>query len=106
MKPSEIFREAKCVLFEDGWVQGSYGGGTEGRCIRGAISAVADRFEIHERTGAIPASCHEILITALGLDGIDTCLPGLAFNDAPGRTFDEVIEVLDRAEKVAEQRGV
>jgi hypothetical protein len=99
MKPSEIIRASKNVMFERGWNQGGYMGPDGSVCVRGAL-----------RIAAFGEICPDVLVDAdyRLLDRaeryIRLSVPGrniAGWNDTPGRTFSEVIDVLDLAEKRA-----
>lgn len=97
---AEVIREARNVLFERGWAQNAYTAGDGSVCIRKAIrlADARDAAQVEYR-GSIARDCCEALSAALGDPSV---LAGLAFNDLPSTTFDDVLEVLDRAEKIAE----
>lgn len=91
MTPADVIREARNVLFERGWHKGSmYGPGQSG-CLLTAlgVAAVGGQEQIPLALRAI----HEA--------GVSRCIP--LWNDAPSRTFDDVIDMLDKAEKIAER---
>jgi hypothetical protein len=98
MKPSEIIRESKNVMFERGWCQGSFERLDGSVCVRGALRLSAtqgarivwtDGWQVGEAEAAAHVS------TAVGGGYIPT------WNDTKGRTFSEVIDALDLAEKLA-----
>lgn len=79
----KVLERAKLILNEYGWCQGTYGDDSVGYCIMGATSEACPR--------GIPWS--SIVDT---LQGLVTCRLS-AWNDAPGRTKEEVIDLLDSA---------
>jgi hypothetical protein len=99
MKASEIIREARNVLFERGWTQGELIAESGELCLEGALS-LAETGEIRylPYCGAVDA-----VMKALDVKWRDSLW---GFNDTTGRTFDEVIDALDRAEKIAEAEEV
>lgn len=95
MLASEAIREARTLLFERGWCQRSFGTGTGGPyCIHGALHHVVIR-ERHKEWFDMKEDVHAAL--RLALDGEI----GITWQDRDGRTFDEVIDALERAEKFA-----
>lgn len=101
MKPSEVIREARNQLFERGWHQGGYEGPDGSVCMAGAVNAAL--------TGRPRLLASESNATFALIDAVRAPLEAASdghvphFNDTEGRTFDEVIEAFDRAEKFAEQ---
>jgi hypothetical protein len=102
MKSSEIVRETKNVLFSRGWHQGGYEGPDGSVCLRGAVrvAVLGDLRSVTDEEIA-GGSYHSI-------DRAEDCIRRLlpdwnlaGWNDTPGRTFGEVIDVLDLAEKRA-----
>lgn len=92
MKASEVIREMRMQLFQRPWTKGREFGKDGSICMIGALkiaAAEADGLTLAEERRA-----SETIETA-------TEGPMFLFNDARGRTFDEVIEVLDKAEKLA-----
>lgn len=98
-------RAAADVLECDGWRQESYGSPTGCKCLYGAIHYVASCGQAVSEVNMD----HDELDQAARLEsavqltiGAHGWLETLAWNDAPGRTADEVIAVLraaaDRAE--------
>lgn len=108
MKPSEVLREARNVLFERGWHQGDFtpldaddepvADGPV--CAYGAIGVVLGDVCCE---GIDTTAVDPFLFAALGV-GRDAEIP--EWNDEPGRTFGEVIDVFDKAEKLAEAAEV
>jgi hypothetical protein len=94
MKASELLREARNVLFERGWCQNALE--DEGRvCAVGAVN-VADhgcaQWDFENYGASI--SARAALNAAAGTEIV-------AFNNTPERTFDEIVDVFDKAEKIA-----
>lgn len=84
MTAHEILIRAKAYLLNHGWTQGGYGNKRNGpRCMLGAIDEVTGM-----RFGGPEA--HFVL-----LDFTPSGVP--TWNDAPHRTFEEVIDVFDKA---------
>ena len=97
MKTSEVIRGARNVLFERGWTKHYLHNSAGNVCLRGALmQATAGRISWSVWDDISPA---ESIISGKLINGVNVA----AWNNAPGRTFDEVIEVLDKAEKIAEQ---
>lgn len=94
MKASEVIREAKNLLFERGWCQGDLMG-PDGLCTRGALGVAATGSAYASNFASVEA---EFFIKTVVYP---VTVPG--WNDAPGSTFGEVIDALDRAEKLALQ---
>ena len=98
MKTSEVIREARNLLFERGWTKNYLKNAAGNVCLRGALMWAA--------TGGIDWSAWdkispaESIISSKLINGMNVA----SWNDEPSRTFDEVIEVLDKAEKIAEQQ--
>jgi hypothetical protein len=99
MRPSEVIREGRNILFERGWHKGGYEGPDGSVCVVGACRAAllgdACLPTSHEQSNDFTAIFDE----ALGGGWREAS----EFNDSPSTTFDDVIELLDRAEKIAEQ---
>lgn len=96
MKPSEVIREARSILFERGWHQGGYQGRDGSVCVEGACLLALE---------TLPGALSE----ADTLSTIRAVLPSsfcavFLWNDDEDTTFSDVIDVLDRAEKIAEER--
>lgn len=79
MKVSEVFEQAAAIIEDAGWCQGSYGyKRDEPHCIVGAIS-----------TAALHTALGQEAIGFLHSHGVNS-----GWNDRPGRTEDEVIDLL------------
>src|SRR5690348_1929195 len=100
MKPSEVISEARNILFERGWTQGTYENDAGELCTLGALNAV---YQLKERApdvhlGAAIMSARVAVQESIGHKRIPT------WNDHRDRTFSDVIDALDKAEKIAEQQ--
>ena len=78
-------------LIASGWCQGHYVDDDGSVCIRTAVA----------RSGLDLYSdrVHAALVVACGEDP-NNILPGLAFNDAPERTYDEVLRAAKTADEI------
>lgn len=85
----EYLREARDILIEEGWTQGAYVT-PRGYCAVGACSHVSPA----RYASPITTSIIMPLWEALAAEGIDYIFE---WNDAPGRTKEEVIDLFDRA---------
>lgn len=96
MKTSEILKEARAHLVKYGWQQFQLGTRGHPCCAEGALVTAAPR-------GGVGAKYYykalDYLNRAVGIG--DEPLNG--WNDAPGRTQDEVLEAFDWAIKLAEK---
>ena len=98
MEPVEIIREARNLLFERGWCQRALQNRDGEVCALGAV-AIATH-------GDTTSSVTREELAAVWMLS-DVCGEVITvFNNAPGRTFGEVVDVFDKAEKIAESRGV
>jgi hypothetical protein len=102
MKPSEIIRKGRSRLFQHGWCQHSFQD-TEGRlcafgALRAATSTVPESFEDSLDLPTQRACLY--LEKSIGPD--KHWFPIVGWNDEPGRTFSEVVDLFDKAEKLAE----
>lgn len=102
MKPSEVIRETRNVLFERGWHQGSLRGPGDSRCVIGATYAVIG-IELPTNNETLNDT-RDWMETLPVLEAATAPFRVSAWNDEEGRTFSEVIDMLDKAEKIAEQR--
>lgn len=105
----EIIRQMKESLYQTGWHQGDFHGLHGEQCVVAAFNAIVVPIMRSERIDMI-------LGTELGhaLHALDeACADSekgvgfpervIGFNDTPGRTFTEMIDMLDQAEKIAER---
>lgn len=82
-------------LITRGWCQGAYED-VDGRvCLR---AAAYKAYASGETIMALPESVNRVLAELV--NDKDSVLPGLSFNDAPGRTFDEVLRVAKIADEI------
>lgn len=82
---AETLRCAADLLVAHGWIQGDYGGDSCGYCMSGALSAALRR----------PSSDDSWDANCTALDAVIEDYRGFVhWNDAPGRTVDEVIGAL------------
>lgn len=86
-------RAAKARIQKYGWVQGTYRDWRRGYCTTGAMYwwRKSGHLDITEAN----AAAHHSLIAALGIDGIP------AWNDAPDRTLQDVLQAFDAAIELA-----
>jgi hypothetical protein len=112
MKAAEVIRAAKDSLFRDGWCQWVYEEADGRICARKAIwhaagSEFSERLEA-ERYVARAAGDEgyrerlddgQIYIRGEGVHPVEF------YNDKPGRTFSEIVDLFDKAEKFAEADG-
>jgi hypothetical protein len=100
MTPKELLEKAKKTIQEKGWTQGAYKRGPNaegGFCMYGAIYEAAGVMTSSDGpdiipTGKLADSIHaarNALVRAVGNP--------IAYNDAAGRTKDQVLEVFDDA---------
>lgn len=101
MKPSEVIREARNVLFERGWTRRQLEHDDGSVCAMGALRIAA--YGAVLGWGPEVESARDCLIAAdAHLPDFITDEPSVpAWNDYPGRTFGEVIDAFDKAEKLA-----
>lgn len=106
MKQSEVIRETKCQLFERGWQQDAMHNKANGHvCLVGALHcAIFGQPQVNWDDVEIDAllDLRTGVLVTLGMAMEDDAIAG--WNDAKGRTFTEVIDVLDAAEKFAERQ--
>lgn len=96
---AEVIREARNILFERGWHQGSLRGPGRSVCIESACRT-ADLFgEMHDEAwGAVRAAIDE----EYGQGQPWWQLSPSWWNDHVAESLDDVLAVLDKAEKIAE----
>lgn len=115
MKHSEMIRETKHKLFERGWAQRAQEDMDGTVCVVGAAKLAVYGEISHVYTETI--TCGTIVMQQTMVRGhqmprglrpiIEEAIGGAKierWNDREGRTFTEVVDALDRAEKIAEQR--
>jgi hypothetical protein len=104
----KTLRRAREILFEQGWYQGDLHGPDKESCLIGAIErarrirlAEFDFEEAPVRKELEASLKPEVL--AFFEDNEEGLYAIAAWNDAPGRTFDEVIDLIDLTIKRLEQ---
>ena len=97
MLTSEVMRRAKEVLSEEGWQQGAYSADWHRGpfCVYGALIEACGAWQRQHVITVHTQVLTDVLYVNWGIG----CIEG--WNDVPGRTFDQVIDALDRAEKRA-----
>lgn len=98
---SEIIREMKCTLFERGHHRGALEGADGSVCILGAHNVAQGRLasdEDYAYNSALASPAVRACARAAGVTGGITLF---LWQDDTKRSFDEVIETLDAAEKLA-----
>lgn len=116
LKPSEIIREGKLQLFERGWQRGASLIDRHGSlCALGALGKAAGLTDDDLRSqlkyvpfyDGVLHTAATFLAEAMSHDRPEgrywVTRSVWSFNDATGRTFDEIIDAFDKAEKFAEQ---
>lgn len=97
MTPAEVLSRARDVLAERGWHQGGYTNRRTGAvCLYGAVN-VARGVAVNS---AEPES-RRLASLVLVADGFDDPLNIGGWNDAPERTYEDVIFALKHAEELA-----
>jgi hypothetical protein len=86
-----IMRDAAAAIRTYGWLQGNIGNSAEGFCILGAISYVHQDGNIIHRCAVLDALRNKVQ-TYLGRP---ETIPLSVWNDAPGRTANDVLMLLD-----------
>ncbi|MCV7400376.1 hypothetical protein H7K24_09430 [Mycobacterium fragae] len=113
MKPSEVLAQIRDVLDTRGWTQHAYMDRRGRRCLLGAVAAVQGtrRPELCAATSAaVMALEHkiaEMYPDSTGIRSLNFC-PGdsiSVFNDAPGRTLQEIFDLLDKTRIGLEEKG-
>ncbi len=94
----EILQAARNKLIESGWQQGHFGAGDGPFCAVGALRRIM--LTAHTGAYAYSESPYWFLCRAIGLPN-DIALS--AWNDAPKRTFSEVIDAYDHAIELAKE---
>lgn len=95
---SETIREARRLLFEFGWCQHRLINEEGKLCLEGALGVAANG----TTQGNVPQSLLQTVGKAAYPEGNPEVFGVYIWNDAEGRTFAEIVEALDRAEKIAE----
>jgi hypothetical protein len=89
MDKVKILRDARALLVIKGWIQGGHGDDIRGYCASGAIMAA-----MGQRHGGDSRECQVCIVC----DIVSTPLVPLArWNDAFGRTKQEVLAAFDKA---------
>lgn len=91
-----LLRAAKERLFSKGWVQGGIGGINGPNCLVGAVKYSANNGIFRQSYLAIERVLDDCF------KGKGYLAPAAVFNDNPATTFDDVIDVIDRAIKKLE----
>lgn len=109
-KASELIREARNILFERGWYQGDFSPVDSDApfnyvpnaplCVLGALT-VAEFGRIDENLYP-KGECYLMLALSPRANWDDPASDVAEWNDTSGRKFDEVVDLFDRAEKLAE----
>jgi len=92
VKASDLLQEAKNRLIEDGWIQ-YHLHRQEGHCLTGALHEAAGRVEVDEYCDWV--SANRILTETIEANSRAETIVG--WNDHRTRTFDQVMEMLDKA---------
>lgn len=101
MTTVEILRKAKAELQRRGWRQGAFGHlGSGPMCMVGAYLAVKGDYDCDHR-GYAEAPAYVLLAKATGSAPYSVS----GWNDATGRTVDEVYAAFDRAIALAEAQS-
>lgn len=87
-----IIKRAVEILNNEGWIQGSYGGHKTGYCLIGALHTAAYDIDSNLYDGAYGKVAHFLTI-----DNNVTKQTLPRWNDAKGRTKEEVIAALEGA---------
>lgn len=95
MSAAEILREAKQLLVDRGWCQGNLQDCHGRRCMLGALRAAGFAMPWYR-------VAEDMLIRAIGDTGAHWS-PVAVWNDAKGRTLDEVLNKFDQAIDIAER---
>jgi len=110
MRPSEILRTARHKLYEHGWAQRHLRDNEGHLCAIGAINlaafgTVSPILSLHAPSGAACDASHFLY---QAMNEVDPLLLGMQsvslWNDLPYRTFDQIIEAFEKAEKYAEEK--
>lgn len=82
----EVLRAMKNELMTRGWCQGTFKNADDRLCLLGSYT----------RSNSIPCDTNHLDWLLATLHDVIGC-GIISFNDAPGRTFNEIIDVLDQA---------
>lgn len=98
MKPSEIIRDGRIALFERGWCQFALEDEAGAVCALGALN-LAENGDARSRlmSDAQVGACKALRVASPTADD------PVFYNNAPERTFNDIVEWFDKAEKLAEQ---
>jgi len=99
MLASEVFREARNRLFEHGWGQGDWI--VNGHICIGAACLLAGGAHLYNGQLQMDAATDDSLLILNEIVQADGYRAYSTWNDQEGRTFDDVIELLELAEKRA-----
>jgi hypothetical protein len=113
MKPSEVLTRMRDVLETRGWTQKRFMDRQGRRCLLGAVGAVRGTWQPEfcaATSTALTALEHKIAEMHPGSTGIRALnsLPGDSisiFNDAPGRTLQEIFDLIDKTRIALEETG-
>lgn len=103
MRTSEVYRAARNeLLFGRGWYQGDYEQDVEAGkgpvCLFGAVSYVQYENATEDEEASAAAQLLVSFGKAVGVDNMSN------WNDNPERKLEQVIELLDVMEKIAEEQ--
>ncbi len=100
---ADVIRETKAVLFERGWYQGSAIGPDRSVCLVGATCVAEIRLGIRDTTSRASAAGDYARATLNTCSRERGAIGSVTYNDEEGRTFDEIVDLCDVAEKRAEE---
>lgn len=84
----EVLNAMKNELMTRGWCQGTFKDNEDKLCLLGSYT----------RSNSIPRDTSHIDWLVRALQNVIGCDDGvISFNDTPGRTFNDIIDVLDQA---------
>lgn len=103
-----VLEKTRSLLEERGWVQGRYGNFATGYCLLGALGAAHNHVcpTGTDRRGEISLAAHSAVSAAIKRTYkhpryVDTPV----WNDARGRTMEQVMSMLDSAIEIAKSRS-
>lgn len=99
MKPSEIYRAAHDVILERGWNQGGYESDDGSVCLAGACNVV--QWGTAEAVFLEDAAVMDFLVVTAGFD-LGSGMKLAHVNDDHLQSTDDALDLLNRAEKLAE----